>query len=112
MVRSGYGTDHVRCDKPDKADRPADRNADPNQSGNSKKHSQPDTPNRDADVPGVLLADGKGIQFFRMQKNSPSADNQGYSFWAQEQISPFWLKRIHLLLVVPESSAITYFAIS
>ena len=33
------------------------------------------------------------------------------SFWATLHISPFSLKRIHLLLVVPESSAITYFAI-
>jgi hypothetical protein len=32
------------------------------------------------------------------------------SFWATEHISPFSLKRMHLLLVVPASRAMTYFA--
>ena len=76
MIRAGEHPHHVRRHKSDKADRSADRNADTDQHRNGDEHRELRPAHVYADVPRVVLADGKGVQLPRVQAQDRPTDGQ------------------------------------
>ncbi len=76
MVWPGEHTGHVRRDQSHEANGSADGHAHADQRGDRNQESQADPLYVDADVPGILFADGKRVQFPGVEENQSPEDQQ------------------------------------
>ena len=76
MVRPGDEAHHVRRHKTHKADRAADGYAHADERRHRDHHRELNAPDVHADMPGVVLADGKGVELARAAEEHAAENDE------------------------------------
>ena len=76
VVRPDQHPRHMRRNKADKADRPADGHAHADEHGNHNEQYELGPLHVHADLPGVVLPNGKGVEDLRVQQDDRAADQK------------------------------------